>query len=150
MITASSLGVPRTALIFLNRLRVVALFSGLTQMWASRRKTEEARSQIRERWRGPQESLKKRHVCDRPSRSDYRDLAIPRQRPHPGTACPRRVEARPDAAGGSSLRDRKRSLRFRPGRAEMAAEAALPDADARRMAGRPAQPFRRCEQRSVD
>jgi hypothetical protein len=65
MITASSLGVPRTALIFLNRPRVVALFAGLTQMWASRRKTEEAQSQIRERWRGPQESLKKQ-ACLRP------------------------------------------------------------------------------------
>ena len=41
------IGDPRTALIFLNRPRVVARFSGLMQMWASRRKTEEARSQIR-------------------------------------------------------------------------------------------------------
>jgi hypothetical protein len=36
-------------LIFLNWPRVVALFSGLTQMWAWRGKTEEVRSQIRER-----------------------------------------------------------------------------------------------------
>jgi hypothetical protein len=62
MITASSLGFREAALIFLNRPRVVALFSGLTQMWASRRKTEEARSQIWERWRTTSESLKKRHA----------------------------------------------------------------------------------------
>ena len=41
------IGYPRTALTFLNRPRVVALFSGLTQMWASPRKTEEGRPQIR-------------------------------------------------------------------------------------------------------
>jgi hypothetical protein len=58
MITASSLGFREAALIFLNRPRVVAVFSGLTQMWASLRKTEEARSQIRERWRERRESPK--------------------------------------------------------------------------------------------
>src|SRR6185312_6441904 len=105
MITASSLGYPRTALIFLNRPRVVALFAGLTQMWASRRKTEEVRSQIRERWRGLRESLKKPHVCDRPSRPARRDLPLPRQRPDAGAAWPRRTEPRPDAAGRSPLCD---------------------------------------------
>src|SRR3954447_8246960 len=150
MITASSLGYPRTALIFLNRPRVVALFAGLTQMWASRRKTEEVRSQIRERWRRSQESLKKRHVCDRPSRPDRRDLSLPRQGPDPRAAWSRRAEARSDAVGGPSLRHRERPFRLRPSRAEMAAETALPDADAERMAGRPAQPFRRCEQRPLD
>ena len=49
MIAASSLGGTRTALIFVNRPRFVALFSGLMQMWARLGKTEEARSQIRER-----------------------------------------------------------------------------------------------------
>jgi hypothetical protein len=43
------IGYPRAASIFRNRPRVVALFSGLTQMWASRRKTEEARQRI---WTG--------------------------------------------------------------------------------------------------
>jgi hypothetical protein len=47
MITASSLGDTRTALTFLNRPRVVARFSGLMQMWAWPRKTEEASPQIR-------------------------------------------------------------------------------------------------------
>src|SRR6185503_15817003 len=41
--------------------RVVALFSGLTQMWAWRGKTEEAISQIREQWRRTRESLNKPH-----------------------------------------------------------------------------------------
>src|SRR5882757_4719547 len=103
MITASSLGYPRTALIFLNRPRVVALFAGLTQMWASRRKTEEVRSQIRERWRGSRETIKKRHV-DRPSRPHRRDLSLSRQGPDPRAARSRRAEAWPDAAGGPSLR----------------------------------------------
>src|SRR6266478_2020113 len=149
MITASSLGYPRTALTFLNRPRVVALFSGLTQMWASRRKTEEARSQIREQWRTTRESLNKPHA-DRLACPDRRDLPLPRQGPDPGAARPRRVERRSDALGGPPLRDRKRPLRLRPGRAEMAAETAFPDADAGRMAGRPAHPFRRSEQRPLD
>jgi hypothetical protein len=48
MIAASSLGYPQTALTFLNRPRVVALFSGLTQMWALPGKTEEVQRQFRE------------------------------------------------------------------------------------------------------
>jgi hypothetical protein len=61
MIAASSLGDTRTALTFLKRPRVVALFSGLTQMWELPAKTEEARPQIRERWHMLKESRKKRH-----------------------------------------------------------------------------------------
>ena len=98
----------------------------------------------------PRESLNKPHVCDRPSRPDRRDLPLPRQGPDPGAARPRRAEARPDAVGRPPLRHRERPLRLRPGRAEMAAETALPDADAGRMAGRPAHPVRRCEQRPLD
>jgi hypothetical protein len=41
------LGDTRTALTFLNRPRVVALFSGLTQMWALPGETEEVRGQFR-------------------------------------------------------------------------------------------------------
>src|SRR6476646_4953554 len=149
MITASSLGYPRAALIFLNWPRVVALFSGLTQMWAWRGKTEEALSQIRERWRRTRESPNKPHGCYLP-RPDRRDLSLPRQGLDPGTAQPRRTQARPDAVGRPPLRDRERPLRLRPGRAEMAAETALPDADAGRMAGRPAHPVRRYDQCPLD
>jgi hypothetical protein len=41
------IGDARTALIFLKRPRVVALFSGLMQMWALAHKTEEVCSQFR-------------------------------------------------------------------------------------------------------
>src|SRR3954470_23748033 len=148
MITASSLGIRGTALIFLNRPRVVALFSGLMQMWAWRGKTEEACSQIRERWRKKRESLNKPHGHD--LRPDRRDLPLPRQRPAPGTAWPRRAQARPDAAGRPPLRHRKRSLRLRPGGPKVAAETALSDADAGGVAGRPEYPFRRRNQHLLD
>src|SRR6187399_1692594 len=98
MITASSLGYPRAALIFLNWPRVVALFSGLTQMWAWPGKTEEAVSQIRERWRRTRESLNKLHGRYLP-RPDRRDLPLPRQGFDPGTAEPRRAQARTYVVG---------------------------------------------------
>jgi hypothetical protein len=62
MIAASSLGDTRTALIFLKRPRVVALFSGLMRMWALPGETEEAQSQIWEPWRMLKESLMKPHA----------------------------------------------------------------------------------------
>jgi hypothetical protein len=56
------IGGTRTALTFLNRPRVVALFSGLTQMWALPVKTEEAGAQIRDQWRTMREYLNKPHA----------------------------------------------------------------------------------------
>ena len=52
---------------------------------------------------------------------------------------------RPDAAGRPPLRHRKRPQRLRSRRPEMDGEGLFPDADAGRMAGGAAQPFRRCE-----
>src|SRR4051794_1851859 len=120
MITASSLGIRGTALIFLNRPRVVALFSGLMQMWAWRGKTEEACSQIRERWRNKRESLNKPNG---PALRPVRGVPPPpRQGPPPETAGPRGPHARPAAAGRPPLRHRKRPLRLRPGGPNVAAE----------------------------
>ena len=151
MITASSLGYPRTALIFLNRPRVVALLFRLdANVGIARQNGRGPAHKFGSGGAGREESLKKPHACHRPSRPDRRDLPLPRQRPDPGAAQPRRAQARPDAAGRPPLRHRERPLRLRPGRAEMAAETAFPDADAGRMAGRAAHPFRRCEQRPLD
>jgi hypothetical protein len=56
------IGYPRTALTFLNRPRVVALFSGLVEMWALAAKTEGAGSQFRERWHMRRECPMKLHA----------------------------------------------------------------------------------------
>ena len=147
MITASSLGFRAAALIFLNRPAVVAIIFRLdANVGIGARKRKRPASQFCERWRGLRESPKKPDAPV-PVRPDRRHLPLSRQRPDPGAARPRRAEPGPDAPRRSPLRHRKRPLRLRSGRAEMAAKAAFPDAAAGRMAGAAAYPFRRCETR---
>ena len=119
-------------------------------MWASRRKTEEVRSQIRERWRGLRESLKKRHVCDRPSRPDRRDLSLPRQGLTPEQLS--RAELKP---GQTLLADRRYAIEDGPSGFDPAEPKWLPKPHFLMLMrdewrGRPAQPIRRCEQRPLD
>ena len=87
-------------------------------MWAWRGKTEEAGSQIRERWRRPGNPLINRmDARTSPARiaSIYR-YPVKGLTPEPLSRAD--TQARPDAAGRPPLRHRERSLRLRSRRAE--------------------------------
>ena len=112
-------------------------------MWASSAKNGRGPFAISAWWRAREKSLKKPDVPQAPTH--HRHLPLSRQRPDPGTVAAGGPDPRPDPQGRPPLRHRKRAVRVRSGRAEMAAKAAFPDVAAGRMAGRIADPFRRCQ-----